>query len=372
MEVFKFVHFVSLVLLFLPILISFSDSKSIRSTSLAQDHTRENSTTHGYAPLCKYFDTNGSCINYHECRCLGGVSACTDTGVCLGSCLLGWRGSHCNISCPLGTWGANCSSNCSVNCSNRTCDPRTGGCFCETGAPHDGCWPSPRDIESFVTKFWLTICVLSCFAVILILCAGVTLPKPFLPRKKNVWNLFVKRPNPQNDDKRSSIASSVGMDVNRTNKGKPGAQLNSSHDRKRFGSSSTVLSHGQPRRRDSTHSSIMQTAIRKSNTNELARELAQAMPDFDVHFDNAGQLTIKRKRRGKALDKDTIRKIIMQRAQKAQEKMRKRSLSHDSTNTSVTEAPSTVWKRTINKSVDQVSSVKNWSSRPQSKVSTNL
>ncbi|RUS79924.1 hypothetical protein EGW08_012312, partial [Elysia chlorotica] len=63
----------------------------------------------------------------------------------------------------------------------------------------------------------------------------------------------------------------------------------------------------------------------------LAIRLAEAMPDYKIQIDPSGDMTVTRRRKEEQiLNKDSIKKIILQKAQKAQQNVRKQSQNQSS------------------------------------------
>ena len=86
-------------------------------------------------------------------------------------------------------------------------------------------------------------------------------------------------------------------------------------------------SQGRPNRKASRLSTGPGSGV-QTNSTQFAKELAVAMPDYKIQFDQNGELKIMRREAGKKLDKESIKRIIVQKAHNVKAKVRKKAESH--------------------------------------------
>lgn len=287
-------------------------------------------------------------------------------------------------ACQLSLWGVNCSFNCSVNCRNKTCDSDSGFCFCEDGAPQMGCSTSPEEFLNFVTRFWLIVCALSFVGAIMVLVLGVKCQQRSVFRKRKVLNVVFKKSNNNKIDTKDSnysfkekdaksqvarappdtvtlrkVVSTISKEAfSTTTSGASGRNASrcDSLFRGRIGGSVTSGTASVRRKRSGTIASSNKTEqvlhVKKSSL-ELAKQLTQAMPEFKVQVDKAGNITLERKQQGKAIEKEAIKKAILLKTQRAQEKARKKPVIQPQTNGS--ERQQSKWKFYTNKILTRTS-----------------
>ncbi|KAK3757879.1 hypothetical protein RRG08_014435 [Elysia crispata] len=288
---------------------------------------------------CQGVPGNRNCSS-PGCHCAGGFQACTNTG-CLGGCRDGWMGSSCNIQCTMGTWGANCTLYCGTYCQNNTCDPEDGFCICMPGAPVIDCTPSPENRAFLLTTFWLTVVILSLVSVIIMVVCGFTCRKPYLAKKRKVLNVVFRKSTTNGKMASKGVSTNTMMDSpqlrmlrNSIAMRKPNfirkisRPSNSSNFQGSVHSSlGSGESQGRPNRKASRLSTGPGSGV-QTNSTQFAKELAVAMPDYKIQFDQNGELKIMRREAGKKLDKESIKRIIVQKAHNVKAKVRKKAESH--------------------------------------------